>query len=135
MSKNDLYSQAHLLVSAIRILAHQNPAPPSIVQICKCLDYTEEQAGIILRKLEKVGAVKTVQGAFGVRYTIKDHLAIEEIPKDTKESRLDQELKKFKDERKNIEKKIDAIKAEKDKKQKNLFAELEKKLKKDLRNT
>lgn len=132
MSKNDLYSQAHLIVSAIRILTHQNPAPPSVEQVCKCLNMTVEQAGIVLRRLEKVGAVKTVEGAFGARLAIKDHLAIEEIPKQESESRLDQELKKFKDQRKNIEKKIDAIKADHDKKQKDLFAELEKKIKKGL---
>lgn len=72
-----------------------------------------------------------VEGGFGIRLFIKNHLKIEEIPKGDKEDRFEEALKKFQDSKKNIAKKIESIQAIQTKKQKDLFSELEEKLKKD----
>ncbi len=132
MKNNDLYSQAHLFTSAIRILMHQNQAPPTLDAISDFLRLPGEHTALVLRKLMEVGAVKTVEGAYGGRVLIEDHLAIETIPRQKDESRLDMELKKFKEDKNKMEKKVDSIKAEQKKKQKDLFAQLEQNLKKDL---
>lgn len=71
-----------------------------------------------------------VEGAFGNRLFIKNHMKIEEIPKDKKEDKLEEALKKFQNSRKDLSKKIESYQVEQEKKQKDLFAELEKKLKK-----
>ena len=70
------------------------------------------------------------EGAFESHLFIKDHLKIEEIPRDKKEDKLGEALKKFKDSKKDFSKKIESFQAKNAEKQKALFAELEEKLKK-----
>ncbi len=131
MQKTEFYSEAHLIVAAIRILQHRNSVPPSIEEISKITSFSLEQTGLLCRKLNALEIIEITEGAFGTRLFIKNYLAIEEIPADKKESRLDEELKKFKDSKSDITQKIESIKAEQQKKQNDLFAELEKKLKKE----
>jgi hypothetical protein len=95
------------------------------------LKFSKEQSHLICRKLEEINAIEVLEGAFGNRLVIKDHLNLEDIPKDISESKLDEELKKFKSNKKDIEKRVESIKSEQNKKQKQLFADLEKQLKKD----
>ena len=76
-----------------------------------------------------MGIIDVVEGAFGTRLFVLDHLKIEDIPKDKKEDKLEIALKKFKDSKKDFSKKIESFHAQKAKKQKDLFAELEKQLK------
>ena len=78
-----------------------------------------------------MGIINIVEGAFGTRLFVQDHLKIEEIPIDKKEDKLEEVLKKFKDNKKDFSKKIESFQAQRAKKQKDLFAELNKKLKKE----
>jgi hypothetical protein len=129
MEHKDQYSQAHLVVSAIRLLEHQHSAPPSIEAICESLSYTLEQGHMICRKLEELGIIGIVEGAFGTRLSIKDHLAIEQIPRGVQESLLDKQLKAFQSNRQGRSKEIESFRAKQEEKKKALFAEIEKKLK------
>lgn len=132
MEHSNLYLDAHLVVAAIRILEHRNPASPSIGNICEFLSFSLEQGNYICRKLDETGVIEIVEGAFGTRLFLRNHLALEEIPKNIKTSSMDEELRKFKDSRKELDQKVASIKAEQDEKQKNLFAKLEGQLKKHL---
>lgn len=132
MQSKNLYTDAHLFVAAVRVLSHQHGSPPSLEAVATMLQFSQEQSHLICRKLEEIVAIEVLEGAFGTRLFIKDHLKLEDIPKDVSESKLDEELKKFKSGKKELEKRVESIKAEQDKKQKQLFADLEKKLKKDL---
>jgi len=129
MEQKDQYSQAHLVVSAIRILEHQHSAPPSIEEVCKTLSYTLEQGHMICRKLEELEIIGIVEGAFGTRLSVKDHLAIEQIPRGAQESVLDKQLKAFRTNRKERSKEIESFRTKQEEKKKALFAEIEKKLK------
>ena len=130
MQHSDLYSNAHLMVAAIRILTHKNSKHPSLNEICKTLSFSLEQGNLICKKLKDFGIIDVVEGAFENQLFIKDHLKIEEIPRDKKEDRLEEALKKFKDSKKDFSKKIESFQAKQAEKQKALFAELEEKLKK-----
>jgi hypothetical protein len=132
METKDQYTQAHLVVSAIRVLEHQHSAPPSVEGVCKALSYTLEQGHLICRKLEELDIIEIVEGAFGTRISIKDHLAIEEIPRGIQESNLDKELKAFRNRERTKEMEVQSFKAKQDEKKKALFAEIEKKLKDNL---
>ena len=132
MKDKDLYSNAHLIIAATRVLEHQNSASPSIDAVCQTLSFSLEQGLFICRKLKEMGIIDMVEGAYGIRVFIKNHTKIEEIPRGTKESKFEDELKKFKDTQKQKTQKIESFQAEQEKKQKNLFAELEKKIKEDL---
>lgn len=129
METRNYYQNAHLLVAAIRILDHQKSRPPSIEDVCRMVSFSLEQGNFICNKLEDMGAIEIVEGAYGTRLFIKNHLILEEIPQDEQESRLDEALKEFQSSRNAYSKKVKSIKADQDEKRKNLFADLEKKLK------
>lgn len=132
MKGKDFYSDAHLVVAAIRILEHQNSAPPSIDEVCRTISFSLEQGNLVCRKLNEMNIINIVAGAFGTKLFIKNHLLLEDIPKGATEDNLGKELKKFQESKKNYTQKIELFKTEQEKKRKDLFAELEKKLKKDL---
>ncbi len=130
MKNSGLYSDAHLVAAAIRILEHRNSAPASVDDVCQTLSFSIEQGHFVCRKLKEMGIIDVVEGAFGTRLFIKNHLKIEEIPKDEKDSSLTEALKKFQNAKKDFSKKIESFQAQQTKKQQDLFAELEKKMKK-----
>lgn len=130
MKNSDLYSNAHLVVAAIRVFTHKNSKQPSMDEICQTLSFSLEQGNLICKKLKDLGIIDVVEGAFENHLFIKNHLKIEEIPKDKKEDRLEEALKKFKDSKKDFSKEIESFQAKQAEKQKALFAELEKRLKK-----
>ena len=132
MSERGLYDIAHLMASTIRIFEYQKGHPPSIDEVCDTLSFTSEQGHIYMNKLTELGILEVVEGNFGTRIFLRDHLKIEEIPKDGKESRLEDAIREFQDSRKKMSEKIANIQADQAKKKKDLFAELESQLKKKL---
>ena len=130
-SKN-LYTTAHLFVSAIRVWEYQNDTPPSLAEISHMLAMSIERTNYVCRKLKEMGIVDSVEGSFGNRLFIRDHLKIEEIPREDDGSKLEEELKKFKESQKGLSQKIETIQAKQAQKKKDLFAEMEKKLKHEL---
>ncbi|MGD9174875.1 MAG: hypothetical protein PVF29_11970 [Desulfobacterales bacterium] len=128
----DLYTAAHLFVAAIRVCEHQMSSPPTIDDISKILAKSLERSNYVCRKLEELGVIESVEGSYGNRLFVRDHLKIEDIPRDANETQLDEELKKFKESQKALTEKIETIQSQQAKKKKDLFAEMEKKLKQEL---
>ena len=129
MKPTDLYTTAHLFVAAVRVLDLQDGAPPALEAVCRLLDYSEEKGSFLLNRLKELAIVDTVKSGFNDRIVVADHLAIEDLPREAEESRLEQELKKFKQGKDVMEEKVASIKAQQDQKKQDLFAEIEKKLK------
>jgi DNA-binding Lrp family transcriptional regulator len=132
MEGKNQYQEGHLFVAAVRVLEHHHGAPPTLEQIAEMLKFSSEQTGWICRRLQEAGIVRVVEGAFGDRWGIEDHIKLEALPRDTEPSQLDEALKQFKAEKNKIAQKVESIKEQQAKKQKDLFSEIEKKLKKDL---
>ncbi len=132
MQERDFYFNAHLFVAAIRIFEHQNTKPPTIDDVCRMLSFSPEQGNHICRKLNDIDVLNVVESAFGNKLFIKDHIKIEEISRGETESRIEEELKKFQRSKKDITNKIESIQAQQSQKKKDLFAKLEKNLKKGL---
>ena len=132
MEDKSLYSEGHLFVAAIRILEHQNGAPPDMNEICSLIGFSKEQAGLVSRRLVEIGIVEAVSSPFGDRWVVADHTKLEVLPRETESTQLDSALKKFQSERDKLAEKVASIKEEQEKKRKELFAGIEKKLKKDL---
>ncbi len=80
----------------------------------------------------EMGIVDSVEASFGNRLFIRDHLKIEEISREDDESKLEEDLKKFQESQKGLSQKIENIQAKQAQKRKDLFAEMEKKLKQEL---
>ncbi len=117
MENTDFYSNAHLIVSAIRILEHQTSTSPSIEDVCRILSFSLEHGHFLFKKLQGLDIIDIVEGAYGSRLFVKNHLKIEEIPRGTQESKLEEELKKFQNSKKHLNKKIESIQAKQAKKQ------------------
>jgi hypothetical protein len=130
--REDFYTEAHLLVAAIRVHEHVHSRPATLEDVCRLLALSAEHAGIISRKLEELGAIEAVQGSFGTRLFLRDHLKLEEIPRGELGRKLEEEVKKFQDTQRSFTQKIESLRVEQAGKKKNLFAEMEKKLKEEL---
>ena len=128
----NLYSSAHLFVSAIRVLEHQNNTPATLEDISRILKFSIERSHYLGRKLKELGIIDEVEGSYGIRLFISDHLKIEDIPREDDGGKLEAELKKFKESQKELSHKIEIIQAKQAEKKKNLWAEMEKKLKQEL---
>ena len=132
MRPNDFYESAHLVVAAIRILNHQNSAPPALDDIRRMLSCSLEQGNLVCRKLVQLGVLEPIDGAYGTRFFIKAHQKIEEILASEADPPLEEEIRKFQTARKNLTSRITSLQNEQAEKKKNLFAELDKQLKKGL---
>lgn len=119
-------------MAAIRILDYREGRPPSVELVSDFLKLSVEETYRICRRLKGNEIIDIVEGAFGTKLHILDHLKIEELPRASQGNRLDEELKKFQASQKDKSKKIEAFKAEHDKKKQDLFAELNRKLKEGL---
>lgn len=133
MEKKDLYHNAHLVVAAIRILEHQKGMPPTVAALGGVLTFSLEECSLLCRKLHEMGIIEIVEGAFGTKLFIKNHLELETIPISVEDSSLKEDINKFMSSKKNLESQIESIKAKQDKKQKDLFAQIDEKLKKSLK--
>jgi hypothetical protein len=129
MKDLDLYRKAHLLVAAIRILEYRHHSPPALEAVCRFLEISTEEGGFFSRKFEEAGILEAVESPQGIRLAIRDHTKIEEIPRGVSETLLDKELKNFQIARKGLTQKIESFQASQAEKKKQMFAELEKKLK------
>jgi hypothetical protein len=132
MKSNDLYGTAHLFVAAVRVLDHRDGAPPALETVCRLLDFSDEKGSYLLNRLKELGILDTVKSGFNDRIVVGNHLAVEDLPREAEESRLEQELKKFKQGKNVMQEKVASIKAQQDQKKQDLFAEIEKKLKKKI---
>ena len=130
--QTDFYIEAHLFVAAIRIFKHLNARPPNVDELCRTINFSIEKGNFISRKLEDLGIIEAVQGSYGARLYICDHLKIEDIPQGEPGSNMADELKKFQDSQKAFSQKMETLQAEQKQKKKDRFADMEKKLKEEL---
>ncbi|KPJ75567.1 MAG: hypothetical protein AMJ54_14610 [Deltaproteobacteria bacterium SG8_13] len=132
MKKTDLYSHAHAFIAGIRVCEFRKAGQPTVDDVCNLLSMSTEQGHHICNKLAELDVIECVEGAFGIRVFIRDHLKLEEIPRGETGSSMEDELKKFQDSKKEFSKKIESIQAAQAEKKKSLFAEVEKKLKEQM---
>ena len=135
MKRRSLYSDAHLFVAAIRILENQHLKTPTIEELCDLLSISIEKGNLIARKLLDLNIIEKISGGYETRFVIRNHVKIEEIPQDEQEDDISKEIKKFIDGKTDYTKKIELIKAESEKKKKELFADIDTQLKQDIRKT
>ena len=129
----DLYHQAHLWVAAIRILEYRNRLSPSVETICAFLGVSIEQGHRLVRKLDQRGIIQAVAKGQEVHCTLADHRLLEELPQtEAKLPPLSAEVAQFKAARGEISGKVAAFRSQQERKKKDLFAELNAKLKADL---
>jgi hypothetical protein len=128
------YSQGHLVLAAIRVLEHLRGTSPTLEEIRNLINMSLEKVNFICKKLHDTGVIEIVEGAFGNRMTIADHMKMENFLNAEKEDKLKSALEEFQKSRLHMSQKIADIQSEQAKKKKNLFEDLEKKIKEKLKN-
>lgn len=129
----DNYTEAHLFVAAIRILDNKIGGLPSLEDVCSLLDISVESAHAICRRLKKLGIIETAEDPFSLKLILKDHLEIEKIPRQqTEENSLAEEIEKFQKKQNNLNLEVAKIQKDLKEKRKDMFADIEKKFKKEL---
>jgi hypothetical protein len=126
------YQNGHLMVAAIRLLTHRHNGPPSVEAVTEALQFSAEQANLVCSKLHELGIIEILEGGFGTRLFVRDHVKLETLPDDAQTPAFAEAIKKFQEDRKSLTRKVDAIKAEQAEKKKTLYAELEKQLRQKL---
>ena len=87
--------QAHLVVAAVRVLAHKHGRPPSVEEIAELLGLSKELGGHLVRALEARGIVQIIKSPFDLRVELRDHLKIEELPLEDTGPGLKDEVEEF----------------------------------------
>jgi len=90
------YEEGHLVVAAIRVLAHrQEGRPPTVEEIALLLKLSREWVGVLVNALEREGAVRALTGPFETRVEIADASRLEDLPRGASSAGVDEELKEF----------------------------------------
>ena len=90
------YHDGHLLVAAVRVLTHQaSGRPPTVEDVAALLGQSREWTGVLAAALERDGIVRSLTGPFETRLEIKDHGALEDLPREDSSAGVDEELREF----------------------------------------
>ena len=123
-------AQAHLVVAAVRVLAHRHERPARVVEAAELLGVSAEWLGVAVRRLVDLGALAEVTDAYEARFEVADYLRIEELS-ETGGAKMEEEIRSFssraKEKQEELQKQFDAdFRAG----QKRRFSQLEEDLKK-----
>lgn len=127
------YEQGHLFVAALRLLFHKNKRPPSVGEISEFLGIAPELGHHLCNQLEKIGVLEVVDAAFEERVYLRDHLKLEDLPREEKGSSLEMELKQLKEQMELKHQELERLMGSQESKKKDLFSDLERQLKEGLR--
>ncbi len=133
MEEKNLYAQAHLFVAAIRVLEHQQAAPPALESVCGLLSISLEEGNRLCRKLLDLEVIGLVEKTGDIHLFIKDHVKLEQIPLQQTSSSLADELMRFKKEKEADRKSLETLRAQQEEKKKKLHEALARKLKDGLK--
>ncbi|MCF8024317.1 MAG: hypothetical protein K9J79_01680 [Desulfobacteraceae bacterium] len=132
MKANSLYMEAHLIVSAVRILEHRNDSPPALEDVAGILSVSTEETARICRRLKPMGIIETVEKSGETRVFVNDHLRIEDIEDRPEENSISEELEKFRKKKEGERKKLDDLRTSQQQKRKKVQEEIEQKLRNKL---
>lgn len=127
--KNSLYYQGHVIAGAIRLFIHKKGIQPSISGLSEMTSYSKESLYFVCNRLEKEGILEVVKGAFDEKIYLKNHLRLEGLQKETNRVDLREDIERLHDEGIRRRKEIEGMQESEVEKKKDLFSELEKKLK------
>jgi hypothetical protein len=86
--------EGHLLVAAIRVLAHRLERSPTPEEVADLLQMAASPVRSKLAQLADLGAVSLVQSAFEEHAAVKDMAALEELPAEEGPA-IDEDLRDF----------------------------------------
>ncbi len=134
MKKISFYDEAHIFVAAVRLFGFIKKGSPGHSDICELTGMNIDKVSYIAAKLRDEGIIDIVDGAFdSTVFLISDHVKIESLPREVSSNKMAEEISNFTENSKSaLEDKVKAFTEEKKKKEKELFEDIQNKLKKEL---
>ena len=127
-----LYEEAQILLAGISLFQHREERLPSLNELAEFTRFSTEAVHHLCNRLEKIGALERIRGAFDDRICLKDPREAEALRQVTDSPDIGEDVKKWKEHRedklKEVEEKFsgDAARQEKE----DQFAQIEEKLRK-----
>ncbi len=127
-----LYEEAQIILAGVRLFEHLEDRLPSLKELAEFTRFSPETAHHLCNRLEKIGALERIRGAFDDRICLKDPLEAEALREAPDTPDIGEDVKQWKEDResklKEVEERFTGDAARKDKEDQ--FAEIEQKLKK-----
>lgn len=128
-----LYEKGQILLAAIRIFEFVNEYAPTTEDLLTILpDVSREDLELVVRRMEGYGVITVAASAGSRRLFIRDHLKLEELKDVQKSSSMEDEVAKFKEQQNKLGEKVTKMQQEQKDRKKDLYADMEKKLKEEL---
>lgn len=89
------YEKGHLVVAAVRVLLHRSGRSPREEEIAEMLDWPADLVRSLVRGLTARGIVRVLTNPFETRVELGDHLALEELPRESEGAKIETELEEF----------------------------------------
>ncbi len=132
MGTKPSYEDGHLIVAAVRVLAHSASKPPRPEDIADLINLPVDFVRNLVIALGEEGILRVIENPFEIRAEIADHLKLEDLPRSAETPSIRNELEEFVKRRKKqieeTEKMLSLDEIEKRKKQK--LSKLEEEMKK-----
>lgn len=87
--------EGHLVVAAIRVLAHREERPPRPEEVAALLGMAPEVLRARMAALAEIGVLAVIESAFDTHVEIRDHLRLEELEAGAQSRALDEDLADF----------------------------------------
>jgi hypothetical protein len=95
MAHRPCYEDGHLVVAAVRVLSHNADKPPTPEDIAELLRLAPDFVRNLVVTLGDEGILKVVENPFEIRTEVKDHVKLEELPKEAQGPSIQDELDEF----------------------------------------
>ncbi len=92
----------HLVVAAVRVLAHRLGGPPTPEQAAELLGMAPETVRLHVMALQEAGIITLVTSAYESHLEVRDHALLDQLEKGTEQAAMDEALAEF-DQRKQEE--------------------------------
>ena len=94
-----LYEEAQILLAGIRLFQHREDRLPSLKELAEFIRFSAESVHHLCNRLEKVGALERIRGAFDDRICLKDPLEAEALRQVQDSPDIGEDVKKWREQR------------------------------------
>ena len=95
MAHKPCYEDGHLIVAAVRVLSHNADKPPTPEGLAELLGLAPDFVRNLVVALGDQGILKVVENPFEIRTEVKNHIKLEELPKEAHGPSIQDELDEF----------------------------------------
>lgn len=121
------------MVAALRLFLFRNQRPPSVRELSEAIDLSPEMGHYFCNRLSRLGVIEIVDAAFEERVYLRDHLKLEELPREERLSSLEAEVQRHLEESQRHQEELQRMQSSHQERKKDLFSDLERQLKEGLK--